>query len=103
MGPPERISSTSFSLYGRVGVEARGLHWEEEGRDRWFEERSRERVSSLDNERKVCLSRSDLNVLGVKITKLNLVGIYLYTVFVSVECSTLCTGECSVCGCDYLE
>ena len=69
---------------GRVGVEARGLRWEEEGRDRWFEERAGQTVSSWDNERKVCLSRSDPNVLGVKITKSNLVGIYLYTVFVSV-------------------
>ena len=69
---------------GRVGVEARGLRWEEEGRDRWFEERAKQTVSSWDNERQVCLSRSDPNVLGFKITKSNLVGIYLYTVFVSV-------------------
>ena len=62
----------------------RRLRWEEEGRDRWFKERARESVSSLDNERKVCLSRSAPNVLRVKITKSNLVGIYLYTVFVSV-------------------
>ena len=43
-----------------------------------------ETVSSLDNERTVCLSSSDPNVLRVKITKPNIVGIYLYTVFVSV-------------------
>ena len=87
MEHPERISSTFLSLYGRVGVETRGLHGEEEGKDRWFEERGREIVSSLDNERTVCLSRSDPNVLRVKITKPNIVGINLYPVFV---CSIFC-------------
>ena len=98
MGPPERISSTFLSFHRRVGVEARGLHWEEEGRDRWFKERGRGTVSSLDNERTVCLPRSDPNVWRVKITKPNIVGVNLYTVFVSVV--FLCTGECSICGCD---
>ena len=41
-------------------------------------------ISILDNKRTVYLSSSDPNVLRVKITKPNIVGIYLYTVFVSV-------------------
>ena len=93
MGNPERIFSTFLSLYGRVGVEARGLHWDEK-RDRWFEERG---VSSSDSEGTVCLSRSDpsvLSVLRVKITKPNIVGIYLYTVFMSGV--FLCTGVFSM-------
>ena len=101
MGHPQRISSTFLSLYGRVGVEAaacigkrrREIRGSKSEEGKWSVQ-----VSSSDNERTVCLSRSNPNVLRIKSTKQNIVGIYLYTVFVRVV--FLCTGDCSVCGCD---
>ena len=53
MGHQKRISSKFLSLYGRVVVEAQGLHWQEQCRGPWFEERGGETDSSLDNERRV--------------------------------------------------